>query len=274
MKLKTLFIALFLIAVLLVVEMQLVEKQSSSKRETSSVSEKYFTSEDIVLSKIKEIKAKPLKEGECFSDPNTKTYFSNVKSSNAGSYTELKSHIDLTQLENTAQSEFYFCRVTCSVNNRYASFWTTLTDAPAKHDDNNGFICHGILIQQVPIPGTSLTTLGPVVSNFSVFDLPEIFPKLKEINFKLSMSAQAELDAKTALVFVQIAQAYISSSSSEMIEAGKILDQIAHQRNDYKAVLDKYVLMIHKNHGKPTPDFSRDYFVMINIIQQARYLLY
>lgn len=244
------------------------------KREISSESEKYFLTNDFAQKKIKDLKATPLTDGQCFADPETKIYFSNVRESATGNFRELKSQINVTKLENTASTEYYFCRVTCLLNNRYAAFWTTLTDSPNRHNDDNAFICQGISMEMVNIPGTSLSTLGPVVHNFSAFDMQEVLPRLKEINYKMPASTKAELDNKTFINFAQISKAYITSSMPAMIEAGKILDQIAYQKTGYKAVLDKYVLMLKNNNGQLKADYSTDYFVMLNLLQNGRHLVY
>lgn len=244
------------------------------KREISSESEKYFLTNDYALKRIKELKAAPLSDSQCFADPETKIYLLNIKASATGNYRELKSQIDVTKLENSGSTEYYFCRVTCLLNNRYAAFWTTLTDSPSRHNDDNAFICQGISMEMVNIPGTSLSTLGPVVKTISAFDMQEVLPRLKEVNYKISPLAKAELDKKTFENLAIISRSYITSSMPAMIEAGKIMDQIAYQRPGHKAVLDKYVLMLKKNNGQLKGDFSTDYFVMLNLLQNGRHLLY
>jgi hypothetical protein len=59
-----------------------------------------------------------------------------------------------------------------------------------------------------------------------------------------------------------------------MIEAGIILDQFAYQKTGYKVVLDKYVLMLKNNNGQLKADYSKDYFVMMNLLQNGRHFLY
>lgn len=243
-------------------------------REIGSESEKYFLNNEATLQKIKDLKASPLEDSQCFADPETKIYLSNIKQSAIGNFKELKTQINVTKLENTVNTEYYFCRVTCLLNNRYAAFWTTLTDSPNRHNDDNAFICQGISMEMVNIPGTSLSTLGPVVKNFSVFDISEVLPRLKEINYSISPSAKEKLDSITFANFAQISKAYINSTMPALIDAGQILDQIAYQKPGYRAVLDKYILLLKNNNGQLKNDFTIDYFVMLNILQNGRHLLY
>lgn len=244
------------------------------KRDISSEPEKYFLNNDVALKRIKDLKAPQLTDGQCFADPETKIYLSNVKQSATGNFRDLKGQINVTKLENTESTEYYFCRVTCLLNSRYTAFWTTLTDSPNRHNDDNAFICQGITMEMVNIPGTSLSTLGPVVHNFSAFDLQEVFPRLKEVNYKMPADTKAELDRQTFTNFAQISKAYMTSTMPAMIEAGKILDQIAYQKTGYKAALDKYVLMLKNNNGQLKSDYSKEYFVMLNILQHGRHFLY
>lgn len=244
------------------------------KRDISSEQEKYYLSTDDALKRIKELKASPLNDSQCFADPETKIYLLNIKTSATGNYKDLKSQINVARLENTASTEYYFCRVTCLLNNRYAAFWTTLTDSPSRHNDDNAFICQGISMEMVKIPGTSLSTLGPVVRTISAFDVQEILPRLKEVNYKIPPATKTELDKKTFENFAVISKAYITSSMPAMIEAGKIMDQIAYQKPGYKAQLDKYLVMLKNNNGQVKGDFSTDYFVMLNILQNGRHMIY
>lgn len=244
------------------------------KRDISSEPEKYFLNTDETLKKMKELKVTPLQDSQCFADPETKIYLLNIKTSATGNYKDLKSQINVSRLENTGSTEYYFCRVTCFLNNRYAAFWTTLTDSPSRHNDDNAFICQGISMEMVKIPGTSLSTLGPVVKNISAFDIQEILPRLKEVNYKIPPSTKAELDKKTFENFAVISKAYITSTMPAMIEAGRIMDQIAYQKPGYKAQLDKYVLMLKNNNGQVKGDFSTDYFVMLNILQNGRHMIF
>lgn len=248
--------------------------QPEVSRAISSDPEKYFLSNDVALKRIKELKANPLSDSQCFADPETKVYLSNIKQTATSNFKELKSQINVNVLENNANTEYYFCRVTCLLNNRYVAFWTTLTDSPNKHNDDNAFICQGISMEMVNIPGTSLSTLGPVVRNISAFDLNELLPRLKEVNYKLSPSTKAELDSKTYKNFAQISKAYITSTLPAMIEAGKILDQIAYQKSNHKVVLNKYVDKLKAANSQIKGDFSTDYFVMLNILQHGRHFLY
>lgn len=260
--------------IMLLIASSCAQNPLALKRDISSEPEKYFLNTDEALKRIKEVKAAPLNDGQCFADPETKIYLLNIKTSATGNYKDLKSQINVSKLENTASTEYYFCRVTCLLNSRYAAFWTTLTDSPSRHNDDNAFICQGISMEMVKIPGTSLSTLGPVVKNLSAFDIQEILPRLKEVNYKISPATKAELDKKTFENFVVISKAYISSTMPAMIEAGKIMDQIAYQKPGYKAQLDKYVLMLKSNNGQIKGDFSTDYFVMLNLLQNGRHLLY
>lgn len=250
------------------------ENRISPERAISTESEKYFLNTDLTIQRIRELKANSLNDGQCFADPETKIYLTNIKASAVGNYRELKSQINVSKLENTASSEYYFCRVTCLLNDRYAAFWTTLTDSPSRHSDDNAFICQGISMEMVNIPGTSLSTLGPVVKLISAFDLGEVLPRLKEINYKMSTSTKEKLDQKAYTGLAQISEAYINSTMPALIEAGKILDQIAYQKAGSRALLDKYVAMINNNNGKLKADYSTDYFVMLNIIQNGRHFLY
>lgn len=243
-------------------------------RDISSEPEKYFLNTDVTLKRMRDLKVSALNDAQCFADPDTKIYLSNVLQTSTGNFPELKSQINVNKLQNTASTEYYFCRVTCSLNNRYAAFWTTLTDAPNRHESDNGFICQGVTMEQVKIPGTSLTTLGPVVHNISAFDLSEVVPRLRELNFKMSASTKAELDSNSFKNFAIVGKAYMSSTMPAMIDAGKILDQIAYQKTGHKAQLDKYVLMLKNNNGQIKGDFSTDYFIMLNFLQHGRHLLY
>lgn len=259
---------------LIIVASSCAENHLALKRAISSESEKYFLSNDAAAKRIKDLKATSLTDGQCFADPETKIYLSNVRESATGNFRELKSQINVTKLENTASTEYYFCRATCLLNNRYAAFWTTLTDSPNRHNDDNAFICQGISMEMVNIPGTSLSTLGPVVQNFSVFNLQEVLPRLKEVNYKMPASTKAELDTKAFTNFAQISKAYMTSTMPAMIEAGIILDQIGHQKKGYKAVLDKYALMLKNSNGQLKSDYSTNYFVMLNLLQHGRHFLY
>ncbi len=259
---------------ILILTSSCAENHFGIKRDIGSEPEKYFLNTDATIKRIKELKVTSLNDSQCFADPETKIYYSNVLQSATGNFRELKSQINVTQLENTASTEYYFCRVTCLLSNRYAAFWTTLTDSPIRHNDDNAFICQGITMEMVNIPGTSLTTMGPVVHNFSVFEMNEVLPRLKEVNYKISPSAKAELDSIAFNNFAIISKAYITSSMPAMIEAGIILDQFAYQKTGYKAVLDKYVLMLKNNNGQLKADYSKDYFVMMNLIQNGRHFLY
>lgn len=243
-------------------------------RNISSEPEKYFINSEAAIKRATELKVIPLSDSQCFADPDTKIYLLNVQASATGNYRELKNQINVSKLENTASTEYYFCRVTCSLNNRYAAFWTTLTDTPSRHNADNGFICQGVSMEQVKIPGTSLTTLGPVVQKISAFSMNEILPRLKEVNYKLSPSVKAELDSNSFKNFAIVGKAYMNSTMPAMIEAGKVMDQIAYQKTGYKAQLDKYVLMLKNNNAQIKGDFSTDYFVMLNILQHGRHLLY
>lgn len=243
-------------------------------RGISSEQDKYFLTNEAALKRIKELKANPLSDSQCFADPETKIYLSNVKQTATSNFKDLKSQINVNVLENSASTEYYFCRVTCLLNNRYAAFWTTLTDSPSRHNDDNAFICQGISMEMVNIPGTSLSTLGPVVKTISAFDLNELLPRLKEVNYKLSAQTKAGLDSNTFKTFAVVSKAYIGSSMPAMIEAGRILDQIAYQKPGYKAVLDKYLLKLKENNAQIKGDFSTDYFVMLNILQSGRHLLF
>ena len=129
-------------------------------------------------------------------------------------------------------------------------------------------------MEMVKIPGTSLSTIGPIVHNFSVFEVSEVLPHLKELNYIISPSTKAELDIKAFSNFAIISKAYINSSMPSMIEAGIILDQIAYQKTGYKTVLDNYLLMLKNNNGILKIDYSKDYFVMMNILQNGRHFLY
>lgn len=244
------------------------------KREISSESEKYFQNTDVTLKRMKDLKVSSLNDAQCFADPDTKIYLTNVLQTSTGNFPELKSQINVNKLQNTATTEYYFCRVTCSLNNRFAAFWTTLTDAPSRHNADNGFICQGISMEQVKIPGTSLTTLGPVVHNISAFDLNELLPRLREVNYKMPASTKAELDNNTFKNFAIISKAYIASSLPSMIDAGKIMDQIAAKKPGSQALLDKYVLMLKNNNNQLKNDFTADYFVTLNLLQHGRHLLY
>ena len=246
----------------------------SGNRYVSSETDKYFLTNEAALKRIKELKANPLTDSQCFADPETKIYLSNVKQTATSNFKDLKSQINVNVLENSASTEYYFCRVTCLLNNRYAAFWTTLTDSPSRHNDDNAFICQGISMEMVNIPGTSLSTLGPVVKTISAFDINELLPRLKEVKYKLTPQTKAELDKKTFKNFEVISKAYIGSTMPAMIEAGKILDHIAFQKPGYKAVLDKYLLKLKENNTQIKGDFSTDYFVMLNILQSGRHLLF
>lgn len=250
------------------------QNQYMLKREISSEPEKYILKSEDAVKRIKELKAAPLSDGECFADPDTKIYLSNVKESATGNYRDLKSQINVTKLENNGSTEYYFCRVTCLLNNRYAAFWTTLTDSPARHNDDNGFICQGVSMEMVNIPGTSLQTLGPIVKTVSAFDQSELLSKFKEINYKMPPETKAKLDEKAFRNFATVSKAYLSSTMPAMIEAGRILDQIATRKKGYNAVIDKYVALIKANNGKLPATISTDYFVIMNILQHGRHLLY
>jgi len=244
------------------------------KREVSSVPEKYILSTEAAQKRIKELKATPLTDAQCFADPETKIYLTNIKASATSNFKELKGQINVEKMENSSSTEYYFCRVTCLLSNRYAAFWTTLTDSPSRHNDDNAFICQGITMEMVNIPGTSLSTLGPIVHNLSVFNFNEVLPRLKEMDYKLSASAKADLDAKMFANLSQIAKAYMMSTMPAMIEAGKIMDQIATQKPGSKALMDKYAIMLKNANGQLKGDFSTDYFVMLNLLQNGRHLIY
>jgi hypothetical protein len=243
-------------------------------RDISSETDKFFITTQYAQKRIQELKAPRLSDGKCFADPETKIYFRNVQISSTGHFRELKQQINLSNLENTQDIEYYFCRITCLLNDRYAAFWTTLSDSPSRHNDDNGFLCQGITMEMTNIPGTSLSSLGPVVHDFSVFNNDDILIRLKELNYQLSSAAKVELDQKTFANFDVVAKSYLTSSLPSMVEAGKILGKISQQSPGSKALLDKYLLMLKNTKGAVKPDLSRDYFILMNIRLHARHLLY
>ena len=253
-------------------ENQWIKREISSENVKNT--EKYIVSNESVQKRIKELKSDQLKEGQCFSDPETKMYLTNIKATSTGSFKDLRSQINVDKLENNDQVEYYFCRITCHLGNKYANYWTTLTDSPNKHSDDNAFICQGVTMEMVNIPGTTLSTLGPIVHNLMMLDFKEIFPKVKESNYKMSPLAKSDYDKRMNENFLKISQAYITSTMPAMIEAGKILEQIALQKPGYKNLTDKYAQMLKDNNWQLKNDFSKDYFVMINLIQFGGHLVY
>jgi hypothetical protein len=247
----------------------------NTTRDISSEKEiNFIINNESAVKRVKELNVNSLSESQCFSDPETKIYLSNIKQSATGNYKDLKSQINVMSLENTYSSEYFFCRVTCLLDNRYAAFWTTLTDSPNRHNDDNAFICAGVSMEMVKIPGTSLQTLGPIVQSFSIFNLVDILPKLKSTNYKISAAAKNELDKNMSKNLTIIAKAYIGSSMPAMIEAGVILDKIANKKEGYKPILDKYITQLKNSNGQYKADVSKDYFILMNLMQNAKHLIY
>lgn len=248
--------------------------QSRVGRSVSSQEINYFLKKEDAIRKISDLKLSPLNDGECFADPEEKIYLTNIKTTSPSNYQDLKRQINVTRLENTASTEYYFCRITCLLNNRYAAFWTTLTDSPQRYNDDNGFICQGVSMEMVKIPGTSLLTKGPVIKNFSAFEIKSILPQLKEVNYKINPETKARLDKKAFASFLEVSKGYFHSNSPALIQAGSILQQIGTKKSGHLALLDKYLLILNGNQGKLTPENSSDYFVMLNILQHGKHLLY
>ncbi|MBY0554461.1 hypothetical protein K2P97_08030 [bacterium] len=225
-----------------------------------------------------DIKQVQLSEGQCFGNPTSKVYLKNLKGPDA----TLKSHsiiktIDLSALNNNSQTEYYFCQITCQLNNRPVNIWATHSDSVSSHNDMNGFVCAGARMEQVPIQGTSLTTYGPVIYPFSAFEsnLSEIQTLMKSINYKLPEDLKTKLNIKMNTAFVQMGAAYLQAQSQPMNVAGATLLHIGSQKAGYEALLKHYVDLLKKLNGKITPDFqSSDYFILMALQAQGKHLNY
>ncbi len=243
-------------------------------REISSEPNKFFITNDAASKRIRELKAPNLSDGECFSDPETKIYLTNIKASSTGNFKELRNQINVEKLENDQQVEYYFCRLMCNLNNRYATFWTTLTDSPQKHNDDNAFICQGVSMEMQNIPGTTLSTMGPKVHPISVFNFVEIYEKLKLVDYKLNPETKARLDYNMNENFKNISKSYLNTTYAPMVEAGKVLDIIAYKKKGYQTLIDQYLLKIKNLKGGLKQEVSKDYFIMLNLSQFGGHLIF
>lgn len=232
----------------------------------------------ITWGRFTDIKQIRLSEGQCYGNPTSKVYLNNLKGPDA----TLKQHpitkaIDLSALNNTAQTEYYFCQITCQLNNAPVTIWATHSDSVSSHNDMNGFVCAGARMEQVPIEGTSLTTYGPVIYPFLAFEsnLAEIQKMMKSINYKLPADLKAKLDLKMNTALVQMGSAYLQAQSQPMNAAGATLLHIGSQRAGYEPLLKHYVDLLKKLNGKLTPDFqSSDYFILMALQMQGKHLNY
>lgn len=238
----------------------------------------FFMAASTVWGQFTDIKQIRLSEGQCYTNPTSKVYLNNLKGADAAlKIPSLSQAIDLSRLNNSAQKEYYFCQVTCMLNNTTVNTWATHSDSAASHNDMNGFVCSGVSMQQVPIQGTSLTTFGPVIYTFSAFEtnLGEVQTLMKSLNYKLSADLKATLNQKMNATFVQMGAAYLQANSQPMNTAGATLLHIGSQRGGYESLLKHYLDLLKKLNGKIPADYnSADYFVLSALQAQGKHLNY
>ncbi|MEQ1724148.1 MAG: hypothetical protein ABL930_13310 [Pseudobdellovibrio sp.] len=212
-----------------------------------------------------------LSEGQCYSNPTSKVYLRNLKGPNATlNMLTLRQAIDLSQLNDTAQAEYYFCQVTCQLGNKIEkTTWVTLSNPASSHNDMNGFICSGVSMEQAPIAGTSLSAIAPVIYPFSAFESNhiEIQNLLKSQNYKMSDELKKQLTQKMNATFILIGNSYMSANSQPMNTAGATLLYIGKQSSGYEAVLKHYTDILKKLNNKVTADFNSAEYFILNAIQ-------
>lgn len=215
----------------------------------------------------------PLKNGQCYADPNSKVYLKGLAGTSAKS---ISNEIELNKLSDTAETNYYFCKATCQINNSEYTLWVTQKDSPTNFSKMDGFICAGVRMENVPLVG-SLTTIAPVIYPFWGFDskLSEIESIFKKNKLRLSQEDKIDLNKKMNVVFLQMGQGYLSAASTPISAAGNILLFIGSEKAGYKKTLDYYLEILRKNNWEIQQDFSSaDFYIMNAIKSYGRHLDY
>ncbi len=186
-----------------------------------------------------------LRAGQCYSDPESKTYLSGLKAGGAQSLSIAKDigSERLSKLVNTSDTHNYFCLVTCQNSAaKRSTQWVVLQDNPSHFSNMNGFICTGVQIENVQIVG-SIYGPQPVVSAFWAFDssLIELRDWLRDTNFHLPEVAANSLWTQLSSQLNVVAAAYVMTQSPQFKDAGKKLSEIAARTSSGRELLKTYI---------------------------------
>lgn len=220
-----------------------------------------------------------LKEGECHTVDDSKVYLKNIQNTNNPSaYTSTVNEIGanvISQLENTNEESYFFCKLKCVLKSETHTIWITQKDRNENTKNMNGFVCAGLDIRDVAVSST-LTIKTTVAIPFMAVQSPysEVHDKLKNISYTLSTQAGSALltDFYTIMLAIQTAYSMASSeifhnASTQLLlfspenpqslellkEKVKTFDFSDNQEKksilDYKSS-DDLVLLFFKMHGR------------------------
>ncbi len=224
--------------------------------------------------------APSLQPGQCISDPLSKNYLVNVRSSTSGAFDKMIAEIGIERFKSLRDSQteqFYFCQATCAnARGQLEKVWITQSDNPSNFANMNGFLCHSVTIEKVVIVG-SITSPQPVATVFEAFNsqIPELHKWLRASDFRLSVEATNEQWRVFEKTADNIAVTFVNSGSVIFAQAGAEIWEIAHRTERGKLLLEeKMKLYTSADWQLPQEFHNPDYFVYNTIKTFGRFLQY
>lgn len=200
-----------------------------------------------------------LTEGQCHAVVDSKVYLKDLKSAKANKNTiEEIGEAKLSQLSNTDDESYYFCKVKCNLQSQYHYLWLTQKDRNENFKNMNGFVCSGLDIQDVALSST-LTIKTTVAAPFQAVQsrFPEIHQKLKSISYKLSGTPALGTMMVEFFNTLRVLQNAYSLANSEMFQsAAKQLESYAPSNPESWILIKEKVKSLEENHVEIQPGLT------------------
>lgn len=223
--------------------------------------------------------AQGLAIGECLANPDSKIYLTAAQGS-ASLQEKLIQDLGKDRffaLVNTADQHFYFCSVECRMSeSQQISIWVIHRDRPEHFSDMNGFLCKGVVIENVNIVG-SIYGPKPVPYPFWSFESgsDEIQERLARMVFRLSSDQEQYFRFRMRKALREIVPAYLASSATFLKEAGVKLNEIDQQSDQGQALEKAALKILIENHWQiHLLPVDPDYYVHLAIKTYGRFLEY
>lgn len=220
-----------------------------------------------------------LMDGQCHSIADSKVYLSSLSNDHL-QWKELKTQLNpkrFSQLKNTDETSWYFCKLLCSLNHNKSLLWIALTDRNENFKNMNGFVCPFLSITDVQATSTlSITTT--IAKSFWAADsnLIDLNYYLVKENYKISDDLYQMFLKNFKTKGEELIKYYLASQNSEMVGAAKIIDQWIHAESidsvpEMKERIS-YLISIHWDKKIELKDYLREENLVDSfLIQNARF---
>ncbi len=220
-----------------------------------------------------------LRSGQCYSNPDSKNYLAGLKSG-SNYYNSIVSDVGANRFEklsDNSEVHNYFCQITCmGQDSQLMTKWVLHQDNPAHFSDMNGFVCHGVGIENVQIVG-SIYGPQPVVTSFWAFetDYPELRSWLKATKFRLSPRESEARWTELSKAFVTIGVAYYNTQTPMFVESGRQILEISARTPEGKSLAKTYISILTKQDWSfDNKQSSVQGLVFMNLKAMGRFLEY